>query len=709
MQSYNCGACDAGKYQDQDLVVPGSCQFCAAGKEFVAKDASCTDCVGGRYQSQNSVASPKCGICSNGMYSEYGLYGGATTCLNCPEGYTAAGEGASACGLSADDVDNKLAELNSSVQLTPEELEAASALREGLLNSFMVTATPANSSAPINLEKANGALNTVDSLVGEPSQVSPGAAAAASNFVGNMLGAMSTSITTPQEIPPEMLSKAGKIMDSLVTSMALSGAGTDGVPAVKMSANQAADVGMSLAKSAADLTAMGATEVGGKPISEFKANLLTSFLGVVSTAKPEPTLVNATVKTKDIKVQQQLSNELPLSAAGLDARYDAENPNDATIAPPKIEAIRVGLAKSLNVDVSQIMITQLSTVTTRRRSRRTNSKSGASSSSSSSSSSKVTTRSISRNLATTSLLINFEVLVTVEVDDDGKPKSEGFNAKELINLEKKLQLISEGQVTTADRTESGSSPVVVDENNPNRISIPDLGLVVEAVANVAGSDPSDIALEGSTYVRDTTSNATIGTRQIPCETTPDGCPKPDEGVTNAAIATVGAIVGNPSQNSAKATGAAASFLADALDDLSSPAGGTGVDADPVPTAVLSAAAGAIADTLTSAFSNGDGDADQDPAEAAKNMAALTKAASGLALASLRGIKPGAPPMKLKAGGLSLTAARANSSSFFNSADNNASNIPTSVTTFDDDLAGKFFHEEHIPKAKMNILQSSFVS
>ena len=216
-------------------------------------------------------------------------------------------------------------------------------------------------------------------------------------------------------------------------------------------------------------------------------------------------------------------------------------------------------------------------------------------------------------------------------------------------------------MTTADRTGSSSTVTSSNNNNPNRIVIPDLGLVVEAIADVAGVSESDVTVEAGASVRDTTGATSTSQQRVPCALTQDGCPKPDEGVTNAAIATVGAIVGNPSQNSAKATGAAASFLADALDDLSSPAGGTGVNADPVPAAVLSAATGAIADTLTSAFSNGDGDADQDPAEAAKNMAALTKAASGLALASLRGIKPGAPPIKLKAGGLSLTAARANSS------------------------------------------------
>ena len=87
---------------------------------------------------------------------------------------------------------------------------------------------------------------------------------------------------------------------------------------------------------------------------------------------------------------------------------------------------------------------------------------------------------IRRNLATTSLLIDFEVLVTVEVDESGDPKNDGFNAAELANLEEKLQLISEGKVTTVDRTgstssESGSGGSRGSESggNSNRIAIPD--------------------------------------------------------------------------------------------------------------------------------------------------------------------------------------------------------------------------------------------
>ena len=138
--------------------------------------------------------------------------------------------------------------------------------------------------------------------------------------------------------------------------------------------------------------------------------------------------------------------------------------------------------------------------------------------------------------------------------------------------------------------------------------------------------------------------------------------------------------------STTATSAASSFLADALDDLSNPVGGTGVNAAPVNPAVLNAATGAIADTLSSSFSNAAAEDDASLSEAAKkdaakNMAKLSKAAGGLALASLRGVKPGEPPVKLQAGGLSLTASRANSASMF-SVDNS-----TDLTTnYDDDLA-----------------------
>ena len=699
-----CVTCPTGKYQGQDLAVKGvACEFCTEGKGFVTKDKTCTICAGGQYQAQNEAASVACALCSNGKYSN----DGASQCLDCPEGYTAGGVGASACGLSAAAVTEKLAALTTpsdgadATPLTPAELQAASDLREGYLDSFLVSvnqSSSASDSGTVNIEKSKEALNTVNSLVAEPNQVSPAAAAAASSFVDNVLGSLGPSSGedgsgdgATQEVPPEMLKKAGKIMDGLVAAMSLSGKSSDGAPAVKMSANQAADVGMSLAKSATSLSDMGATEVGGKPISEFKANLLTSFLGVVDTAKPEPTLVNATVKTKDVKVQQQLMNALPESAAGLDAKYDISKPEDATISPPKVEAIRAGLASSLNVDVAQIKITQLSTETTRRRDRRRME---------SSSTFHDDRAKIRRNLATTSLLIDFEVLVTVEVDESGDPKNDGFNAAELANLEEKLQLISEGKVTTVDRTgstssESGSGGSRGSESggNSNRIAIPDLGLVVEAVADVAGVSDDAMPVDSvgaQPHVRDTSGNATIIEREIPCAQTLNGCPRPDEGVTNAAIATVGAIVGNPDQNSAAATGAAASFLADALDDLSSPAGGTGVDAAPVPAAVLNAATGAIANTLTSAFSTagpssggGSGEAKPlDPAAkkaAARNMAKLSKAASGLALASLRGIAAGAPPVKLKAGGLSLTAARENSTSMF-SGDN------TSTTSYDDEKA-----------------------
>ena len=104
--------------------------------------------------------------------------------------------------------------------------------------------------------------------------------------------------------------------------------------------SQAADVGMSLANSAAKLSDMGATEVGGKPIAEFKSNLLTSFIGVVKTAKVEPPLVNVTLKTKEVKINQQISNALPDSASGLDANYDAANPSNATVTPPQVDAIK---------------------------------------------------------------------------------------------------------------------------------------------------------------------------------------------------------------------------------------------------------------------------------------------------------------------------------------------------------------------------------
>jgi len=454
---------------------------------------TCTPCATGKYQTQL--------LCSNCVNGKYVNQVGAVICIDCPIGYSAAGVAASICVMSESAVTEKLATLNggSVEDLTSAELQEAADLRDGYLASFLIGSSTNTSTGEIDVAASEAALNTVDSLVGEPSQVSPAAAATASNFVSNVLGS-----GTPTTISPEVLEKAGKVMDSLVASMSLSGASNEnGTTAVKMSANQAADVGLSLANSVASLSALGATEVGGKPIAEFKTNLLNSFLDVVKTAKPEANLVKMTITKKEIKVAQQISVVMPASAAGLDAQFNAANPGASTISPPNVDAIRAGLAKSLNVDVSQIIIKELSTVTARRRRRRMNDKEEFSSSSS------------SRRLATTSLLVDYEVLVTVEVDETGNPTSEGFNVKKLNDLENKLQLISEGQVTTTDRTGSTDS-------NSNRIAIPDLGLVVEAVANVAGVSDNDITVNAGEYTRDATAGVSTGEVDIPCEDTSDG-------------------------------------------------------------------------------------------------------------------------------------------------------------------------------------------
>ena len=453
---------------------------------------TCTPCATGKYQTQL--------LCSNCVNGKYVNQVGAVICIDCPIGYSAAGVAASICVMSESAVTEKLATLNggSVEDLTSAELQEAADLRDGYLASFLIGSSTNTSTGEIDVAASEAALNTVDSLVGEPSQVSPAAAATASNFVSNVLGS-----GTPTTISPEVLEKAGKVMDSLVASMSLSGASNEnGTTAVKMSANQAADVGLSLANSVASLSALGATEVGGKPIAEFKTNLLNSFLDVVKTAKPEANLVKMTITKKEIKVAQQISVVMPASAAGLDAQFNAANPGASTISPSNVDAIRAGLAKSLNVDVSQIIIKELSTVTARRR-RRMNDKEEFSSSSS------------SRRLATTSLLVDYEVLVTVEVDETGNPTSEGFNVKKLNDLENKLQLISEGQVTTTDRTGSTDS-------NSNRIAIPDLGLVVEAVANVAGVSDNDITVNAGEYTRDATAGVSTGEVDIPCEDTSDG-------------------------------------------------------------------------------------------------------------------------------------------------------------------------------------------